>query len=297
MHPVRRAAGGSQTKAAVQQRVVSLKAEVDPAPLREALVVHLQVHVFAGGGKRPLREAEFRPPDVVVRQLEQVGLQQRHHRDGPRPRVLFQINQRALAAGLRHDGRDRRHPRLQRRLVSDDEKRAERVGLAGVADDFIFGVERVKQMCRVNREDFAAWRGRGNLVGRERTGTKVSDPVRHREGDVQIFREQHIRHLDERTMRVRVAGEPAALVHVDPAPELQLHADWRALHGDGLFRREEFLPVLGGENVAARWQFHRERMRRERCVHLDTIRRRSPSIFDGGTVPSRTLRKKPGSIR
>ena len=118
-----------QAEAAVEQRVVVLEAEVDPAPLGEAPRVALDLHVRRPAASPKSRKRELGPPDVVVRQLEQVDRHDRDQRHRPGPVVLVQLDQRPLAMGPRGDRADRRHAQVERRLVVEHEERAEGVRL------------------------------------------------------------------------------------------------------------------------------------------------------------------------
>ena len=101
MHAIRRAGGRTHSQAAVEHRVVLLPAEVQPAEFGEAFFVGLDARVvapvvFDGPGL----EGELGAPDVIVRERVQVRLHHRRDDRRPGPRMLFEIEQRALLVGL-----------------------------------------------------------------------------------------------------------------------------------------------------------------------------------------------------
>ena len=96
-----------EAEAAVEQGVIVLEAEVDPAPLGPAAGVALDVHVL-GRGLSVVANAEGRPPDVVVGELVQVDRHDRDQHHRPRPVVLVELDQRPFAMGPLGDRTDRR---------------------------------------------------------------------------------------------------------------------------------------------------------------------------------------------
>src|SRR5262249_19789598 len=75
MNAARGASRGAQAKATVEQGVVVLEAEVDPAALGNALEVALDLHVLARLVAER-REAELGAPDVIVGQLVEIDIEQ-----------------------------------------------------------------------------------------------------------------------------------------------------------------------------------------------------------------------------
>src|SRR5262245_34275416 len=148
MNPGCRASRWPQSKAAVQQGVVILKSRVDPAPLSQTLGVALSPHVFRSR-LTPAAKSKLRPPDMIVRQLIEVWPHDGHQHHRPRPIVLVELNQSALAMNPLGDAAHRRCTDVKHRLMVQRKKRAQRVRLLVNREQLIFRIPRGIDVCRV----------------------------------------------------------------------------------------------------------------------------------------------------
>ena len=176
-------------EATVEIGVVRLEAEVDPTPLGEALVVQFEVHVLRGGVERPRAVSEFGLPTVVVRQLKQIDLHQRHDHRRPRPRMLFQVEERAVGMSLFGDPLHRRNALVEPRSLPADQDRAERVRLPADGEDFVLGVQRIDAVSPIDGDPLGLRSRCRDAVACRRVGVGRRDPVRQRRRHVDVFRE------------------------------------------------------------------------------------------------------------
>ena len=100
-------------------------------------------------------------------------------------------------------------------------------------------------------------------------------------------------------MIVRVAGIPAALSHVDPAPQPKRLLRQAALDHHLARLGKKFFPAFDGECVSARQKLDAKRMRRKRRVHFDgvCVEAAAPLVTNGRSAHGCTFGKMPGPIR
>ena len=207
--------------------------------------------------------------------------------------MLLKIDQRALGPSPSGDGSQRQHGQIERLFVVDDQERPERVILVVGFEDLVLRVDRIPDAIRSDRDRLAVVLDLE--VPRADVGSDVglSRPIDHGQRDVEVFRRDDVRQLARVAVRVRVAGPPAARVHIDPTLQRQRLLDRLATNFDDRFEWQILVPAFDRHGVATGEQFKSERMRRDGCVHLNRIRIRAVLPL----VPHRRTGRDVGRLR
>ena len=200
--PRRRARRRAHPEAAVQQGVVHLEPELEPAPLGQLAGRLLLELLPRRQGLTGLCEAEAGAPDAVVRQLEEVDLRDWNQHQRPGPVVLVQIQERSLPPRLIDDRPHGRDGLGERRAVVEDEHGPERVPPRPDRENFILRIPRQDHLSvidpdRVRAAILTGPEGGGPLgpqIGRLQVGRLGGRgrPEGDRKGHVQLFGRHHV---------------------------------------------------------------------------------------------------------
>ncbi len=230
----------------------------------------------------PVTEQEFRSPDVVVGEREEVNVEKRNNSNGPGPVVFVEVEDCVFPAGMFQYGRERWDADSEGGFVVEDKNGAEGMTFVFDGEDFVFGIDRPDNVCGVDDDEFGGWAWLVLVAGGWRR-VGAGDPVCQRESNVKVIGEHGVGEFCERAVNMGLATVIVMFDHIGKAFEFKCDGNGLVGDGDGSLDGEVFFAAFGDEGVSTRLEINTEGMGGKGGVDFDAVPASLPGVPDGGT--------------